>query len=142
MNIHTHCNWRHAFCYAALAAVCARADAAPSTTAPSDSASTTDRTDSNVAAVTKAPAAAPPFVGAPALAGDTELDTARGGNGTTVDTRLTGEVSGNVANNVQTGWNVINGGAFANMTGIPIIVQNSGANVLIQNATVIHLQLQ
>lgn len=139
MNIHTHCNWRHALCCAALAATFAQACATPSTTAPSDSGSTTN---TNVAAAAQAPAAAPPLVGAPALAGDAELDTARGGSGTTVDTRLTGEVSGNVANNVQTGWNVINGGAFANMTGIPIIVQNSGANVLIQNATVIHLQLQ
>lgn len=73
---------------------------------------------------------------------DAELATQRGGAATTVDTRLTGQVSGNVANNVQTGWNVIDGGAFANMTGIPIIVQNTGANVLIQNATVIHLQLR
>lgn len=76
-------------------------------------------------------------------AGDDELDSARGGADTTViDTRLTGQVSGNTANNVQSGWNVIDGGAFANMTGIPIIVQNSGANVLIQNATVIQLQFQ
>jgi hypothetical protein len=37
---------------------------------------------------------------------------------------------------------VIQGGSFANMSGIPIVVQNSGANVLIQNATVINLQLK
>lgn len=78
-----------------------------------------------------------------APAGDAELDSARGGASTTViDSRIAGQVSGNSASNVQTGWNIIDGGAFANMTGIPIIVQNSGANVLIQNATVIQIQLQ
>ena len=76
-------------------------------------------------------------------AGDAELEGTRGGAGvTTVDTRIAGQVSGNSANNVQSGWNIIDGGAFANITGIPIVIQNSGANVLIQNATVIQLQLQ
>jgi hypothetical protein len=76
-------------------------------------------------------------------AGDAELESTRGGAGvTTIDTRIAGQVSGNSANNVQSGWNIIDGGAFANITGIPIVIQNSGANVLIQNATVIQLQLQ
>jgi hypothetical protein len=51
-------------------------------------------------------------------------------------------VTGNSATDVATGANVINGGAFANMTGLPVVIQNSGANVLIQNATVINLQLR
>jgi hypothetical protein len=38
--------------------------------------------------------------------------------------------------------NVISGGSFANSSGLPVVIQNSGANVLIQNATVINLQLQ
>jgi hypothetical protein len=76
-------------------------------------------------------------------AADAELDNTRGGSGVTaIDTRLAGQVNGNTAVNVQTGWNVIEGGSFANMAGIPIVVQNSGANVLIQNATVIQLQFQ
>jgi hypothetical protein len=76
-------------------------------------------------------------------AGDAELEGTRGGAGvTTIDTRIAGQVSGNSANNVQSGWNIIDGGAFANITGIPIVIQNSGANVLIQNATVIQLQFQ
>jgi len=74
---------------------------------------------------------------------DDLLARARGGSDQTViNTRLTGAVAGNTATNISTGANVIEGGSFANMTGIPIVVQNSGANVLIQNATVINLQLK
>lgn len=96
-----------------------------------------------------APAAAPPAppptadaaLGPPAT--DALLERARGGSDlTVVDTKLTGAVAGNSATNVTTGWNVIQNGSFANMSGIPIVVQNSGANVLIQNATVINLQLK
>ena len=78
-----------------------------------------------------------------AAADDNLLALARGGSDQTViDTRLTGAVANNTAINVSTGANVIQGGSFANMSGIPIVVQNSGANVLIQNATVINLQLK
>lgn len=77
------------------------------------------------------------------IADDGVLAGTRGGSDlTTIDTTLTGTVSGNSANNVFTGANIIQGGSFANMSGIPIIVQNTGANVLIQNATVINLQLK
>lgn len=78
-----------------------------------------------------------------AAAADDELERTRGGSDvTTIDTTLNGAVSGNAASNVTTGWNVIQGGSFANMSGIPIVVQNTGANVLIQNATIINLQLK
>ncbi|MES2321944.1 MAG: hypothetical protein V4633_06765 [Pseudomonadota bacterium] len=68
-----------------------------------------------------------------------QLAHARGGNNTTSQA---GTVSGNSATQVVTGNNVIQAGSFAGMAGIPIVVQNSGANVLIQNATIINLQLQ
>jgi hypothetical protein len=58
------------------------------------------------------------------------------------DTKLNGDVANNSAFNVQTGSNSIDSGSFANMSGIPVVIQNSGANVLIQNATVINLQFQ
>jgi hypothetical protein len=58
------------------------------------------------------------------------------------DTKLNGDVANNSAFNVQTGSNTIDSGSFANMSGIPVVIQNSGANVLIQNATVINLQFQ
>ena len=79
--------------------------------------------------------------GAPAQAA--RLEEARGGDGAIAsDTRLTGTVTGNTASNVATGSNIIQSGSFANASGVPIVIQNTGANVLIQNATVINLQLK
>lgn len=54
---------------------------------------------------------------------------------------LTGTTADNTARDVTTGSNAIGTGAFANMSGLPIVIQNSGANVLIQNAVILHLQL-
>lgn len=72
-----------------------------------------------------------------------KLDGERGRADTVLnDTRLGGEVANNSALNVNTGSNTIDAGSFANMSGIPVVIQNSGANVLIQNATVINLQFQ
>lgn len=69
------------------------------------------------------------------------LEQTRGGDGA-IDTRLSGTVTGNSAGNVTTGANIIQSGSFANAAGVPVVIQNSGANVLIQNATVINLQLK
>ena len=55
--------------------------------------------------------------------------------------RLAGTTAENSASNVVTGANSISAGSFANMSGIPVVIQNSGANVLIQNATIVNLQL-
>lgn len=75
--------------------------------------------------------------------GEQELDRQRGGTDTiTNEAKLNGFVTGNSAAYVNTGANTIDGGAFANASGIPIVIQNSGANVLIQNATIIHLQMR
>lgn len=97
-------------------------------------------------------APAPPAEPAPAaqastlsgdVADDDLLERSRGGDSRTlIDTRISGTLNGNSATNVSTGWNVIDGNSFANMSGIPIVIQNTGANVLIQNATIINLQLQ
>ena len=71
------------------------------------------------------------------------LDHERGRADTVLnDTKLDGDVANNNAVNVNTGSNTIDAGSFANMSGIPVVIQNSGANVLIQNATVINLQFQ
>ena len=48
----------------------------------------------------------------------------------------------NTAINTVSGNNIIDNGSFANAQGLPMVIQNSGSNVLIQNATVINLQLQ
>jgi hypothetical protein len=72
-----------------------------------------------------------------------QLEHTRGGDGgAAIDTRLSGTVTGNTATNVATGANIIQSGSFANASGVPIVIQNTGANVLIQNATVINLQLK
>lgn len=41
-----------------------------------------------------------------------------------------------------TGSNYVTTGALAGATGFPTVVQNSGNNVIIQNATIINLQVQ
>jgi hypothetical protein len=70
------------------------------------------------------------------------LDTFRGGTEVVAnDMRLSGTTAQNSANYVMTGDNTISAGSFANLNGVPMVIQNSGANVLIQNATIINLQL-
>lgn len=70
------------------------------------------------------------------------LDDMRGGDGTSSSIVMNGNVADNRATNVVTGANTITDGAFANASGVPMVVQNTGANVLIQNATVINLQMR
>ncbi|ALK97298.1 hypothetical protein AB595_11815 [Massilia sp. WF1] len=71
-----------------------------------------------------------------------KLEQARGGTDAKTDVKLDGVVTGNSATNVSTGGNVIDSGAFSNMSGIPVVIQNSGANVLIQSSTVINVQFK
>ena len=61
---------------------------------------------------------------------------------TSNDARLSGVVSGNSAINVATGGNSIDTGSFANMAGLPVVIQNTGANVLIQNSTIVNVQFR
>ncbi|QYF95888.1 hypothetical protein KY495_02835 [Massilia sp. PAMC28688] len=79
-------------------------------------------------------------LGPPITAG--QLATARGTGGVSLSTTLGGAVTGNTASELVTGANTIAGGALAGASGVPVVIQNTGANVLIQNATVINLQLQ
>jgi hypothetical protein len=72
-----------------------------------------------------------------------KLEQSRGGAAETKnDMKLDGVVTGNSATNVSTGANTIDSGAFSNMSGIPVVIQNSGANVLIQSATIINVQFK
>ncbi len=104
-----------------------------------------------------APVAAQPDAvqapGAPAIAAEREaafvampadeetLSSLRGGAQTWNDATLTGTTADNYARNVTTGSNSIAGGSFENMSGIPVVIQNTGANVLIQNALVLNVQM-
>jgi hypothetical protein len=74
---------------------------------------------------------------------DAALSNARGGADTHLNQNTsTGAVSGNVASQLTTGSNTISEGSFSNTSGIPIVIQNSGNNVLIQNSTILNLQLE
>jgi hypothetical protein len=58
------------------------------------------------------------------------------------DMLLSGSVANNSATDVLSGSNYIANGSFANASGVPMVVQNSGSNVLIQNATIINVQMK
>lgn len=73
---------------------------------------------------------------------DAYLEGQRGGTDVHNNANIDGAVANNTATNVVTGNNTIDSGSFANMSGIPVVIQNSGANVLIQNATIINLQFK
>ncbi len=84
---------------------------------------------------------------AAAVIDDSQLSTARGGaesvnaNVTLNQNTSNGNVSGNVATNLTTGSNNLSDSAFSNSAGVPIVIQNTGNNVLIQNSTILNLQL-
>src|SRR5690348_14546604 len=68
----------------------------------------------------------------------------RGGDEEFVHNTITvdGTVTDNTANNVVTGANSIADGSFASSSGIMSVVQNTGANVLIQSATIVNVQFR
>lgn len=70
------------------------------------------------------------------------LATRRGGTDVFNDMQLKGIVADNRAVNVATGNNAITEGAFAGTSGLPMVVQNTGNNVLIQNATIVNVQVK
>ena len=69
-----------------------------------------------------------------------QLDEHRGGDALISNMNLTGSVEGNLASHVATGSNTVDGGSFANSSGLPTVIQNTGANVLIQNATILNVR--
>jgi len=69
------------------------------------------------------------------------LDALRGGQSVVVSSvHDDGEVNGNHADHIDSGMNSIDGGAFANASGITTVIQNSGSNVLIQNGNAVNVQ--
>lgn len=71
------------------------------------------------------------------------LASKRGGDGMVFnENQLKGVVANNSASNLTTGSNAISDGAFAGSAGLSTVIQNSGNNVLIQNATIVNLQLK
>jgi hypothetical protein len=82
----------------------------------------------------------PADLGTPVTA--SALDAQRGGDETRVDNiiRVSGDVSNNSAHDVVTGANNIQDGSFNDARGIFSVVQNTGANVLIQSATIVNVE--
>ena len=74
--------------------------------------------------------------------GNAQLAGLSGGANTYQTITLNGTVSNTSTTDVATGFNEIGGGAFANAAGFPMVIQNSGNSVLIQNATIINVQMQ
>jgi hypothetical protein len=70
------------------------------------------------------------------------LGARRGGTQVFNQMALRGVVSDNQAIDVQTGNNLITDGALSGAAGLPMVIQNSGNNVLIQNATIVNLQMK
>ena len=70
-----------------------------------------------------------------------KLDRLRGGADTVENNvLLDGTVENNTAEHVVSGSNAISDGAFSNATGINTVIQNTGSNVLIQNAMMVNVQ--
>lgn len=83
-----------------------------------------------------------PFGPVKAVASD-KLESVRGGTEITMnDMRLRGTVAGNAAIDTVSGMNIISDGSFANAAGLTTAIQNSGSNVLIQNATIVNVQFR
>jgi hypothetical protein len=75
--------------------------------------------------------------------GDARLAAQRGGQGVQLsEIKARSIVSENTAHHLTTGNNTITESAFGHTSGMPMVIQNSGNNVSIQNSTVLNLQLR
>ena len=84
----------------------------------------------------------PPSFG-PATSVD-QLHDMTGGSDTTnniTEQTLNGTMSDTEARDTVSGSNVVSGSAFGNSAGLPTVIQNSGNNVLIQNATIVNVRM-
>ena len=74
---------------------------------------------------------------------DAELDAHSGGADLHLnELNAKAVVSDNHAGNLMTGNNTISDNAFGNTAGVPMVVQNTGNNVSIQNSTILNLNLR
>lgn len=89
----------------------------------------------------RATGSASPF-GSAAINSDA-LEASRGGAEVVVNKNaLDGVVGDNSAHHLTTGSNLVTAGSFEGASGFSTIVQNSGNNVLIQNSTIVNVQLK
>ncbi len=72
-----------------------------------------------------------------------ELDGQRGGADVQLgEIRAVGTVSEVQAYDLVTGHNIVSDGALAGAKGMPMLIQNSGNGVLIQNTTILNVQVK
>lgn len=90
----------------------------------------------------KASARTPVVAGLGSGVANSMLANFSGGSDVSENITITGNVSDTSTENVSTGMNWIGGGSFGNAAGLPIVIQNTGNSVLIQNATVVNVQMQ
>lgn len=77
-----------------------------------------------------------------AAVSDADLAKYRGGHIETNVNNLEGQLYNNQAMANVTGSNLVTGSSFAGASGLSTVIQNSGNNVLIQNATILNLRVQ
>lgn len=70
------------------------------------------------------------------------LASKRAGVDVSNDALLKGVVADNRNSNLTTGNNIISEGAFSGTVGFPMVIQNSGNSVLIQNSTIVNVQVK
>ena len=70
------------------------------------------------------------------------LEAQRGGADEVNLISVEGALHSNAATNTVNGTNTITNGSFANANGMATAIQNSGNNVLIQNATILRIELR
>lgn len=88
------------------------------------------------------PAKADTEIGSGRTVDESVLAAARGGAEHSVsENNLDAVLENNSASNLSTGNNSVSDGAFSNSTGLPMVIQNSGNNVIIQNSTILNLDL-
>lgn len=78
-------------------------------------------------------------------ASEDELEKARGREGFDItalnNMNVQAVLTGNTANNSVTGMNIIDNGAFTNAGGMFSVIQNTGNNVIIQDATIVNVTI-
>lgn len=77
-----------------------------------------------------------------AVVSDETLDRSRGRQMVFNSNDVDGSLYDNEALANITGSNFVTDGSFAGMSGFSTVIQNSGNNVLIQNATILNLKFQ
>lgn len=92
--------------------------------------------------VTPAPPTSILQLGGDAINGE-QLASLRGGaEKVSNENALDGVVRDNQAYNLKTGSNLVSDGSFAGSSGLATVIQNSGNNVLIQNSTIVNVQVK